>query len=65
MAVLPMWEKLVIQPCKKLVEHIAALIPEPVKLFDVNDLLVDVLYSMLKAVCTAGFEPFANHIKLE
>ena len=66
MAVLPMWEKLVIQPCKKLVAPIASLIPEPVKLFiDVNDLLVDVLYSMLKAVCTAGFEPFANRIKIE
>lgn len=66
MAIEPMWEKLVIKPCRTLVEPLIKLIPEPVKLFiDVNDLLVDVLYSMLKAVCTAGFEPFANRIKIQ
>lgn len=66
MAIEPMWEKLVIKPCRELIRPLIELIPEPVKLFiDVNDLMTDVLYTMLKSACQGGFAPFANRIKIE
>lgn len=59
------FEKTVIRLSRKLVSPLAEKIPEPVKLFlDPEDMLEELLYSLLKSTCALVFEPYGSKIEL-
>jgi hypothetical protein len=59
----PLWEKLVIRPCRKLVAPLADAVPEALRDFvDVDDLLQETLYNILRACCAMVFEPYGSRV---
>jgi hypothetical protein len=59
------FEKLVIRPARKLVKPLSDKVPQAIKDFvDPDDLLEELLYTILRRTCAMVFEPYAARIDL-
>jgi hypothetical protein len=59
----PLWEKLVIRPARKIVSPIADSVPEALRDFvDVNDMLQEVLYNILRSCCNLVFSSYSSRV---